>query len=73
MILRKMRAGSRSRRFIYLCFRLVGTLLGCLPRRIVFTLLMVSDIVGLPGRRRLCQAYFPYATSYLVDHPAAYR
>jgi putative glycosyltransferase (TIGR04372 family) len=69
-MLRKMLAGSRSRRFIYLCFRLVGALLGCLPRRAVFTLLVISDIVKLPGRERLCQAYFPYITSHLVNHPA---
>jgi len=70
MTLRKKLAGSRSRRFIYLCFQLVGALLGALPRRVVFVLLVLCDILGLPGRRRLYQAYFPYVTSHLVDHPA---
>jgi putative glycosyltransferase (TIGR04372 family) len=48
---------------------LVGALLGLLPRRVVFVLLLLCDIVGLPGRRRLYQAYFPYATSHLVGQP----
>ena len=69
MILRKMLARSRSRRFIYLGFQFVGALLGLLPRRVVFILLLSSEIVRLPGRR-MYQAYLPYATSHLVNDPA---
>jgi putative glycosyltransferase (TIGR04372 family) len=70
MIMRKLLAGPRSSRFVYLCFRWAGAVLSVLPRRVVFTLLMICDVVRLPGRRRLCQAYFPYVTSHLVVHPA---
>jgi putative glycosyltransferase (TIGR04372 family) len=65
-----MLAGSHSRRVIYVCFQLVGALLALLPNRIVFILLLICEIVSLPGRRRLYQAYFPHVTSYLVEHPA---
>jgi len=70
MMSRPLLAGSRSRRFIYLCFLLVGAVLGFLPRRLVFILLLICEVFGLPGRRRLSQAYLPYVTSHLVDHPA---
>jgi putative glycosyltransferase (TIGR04372 family) len=60
--------GSRSRRFIYLCFRSVGALLNLLPRRGVFLLLVLCDTIELKGRGRLYQAYFPYVASYLADH-----
>jgi putative glycosyltransferase (TIGR04372 family) len=49
---------------------LVGALLALLPYRVVFILLLICEIGRLPGRGRLRQAYFPHATSYLVEHPA---
>jgi len=69
MTLRGMLANVRSRRFIYLCFRLVGALLNLLPRRLVFWLLVLCDSLELKGRIRLYQAYFPYVMSHLVGHP----
>jgi len=62
----------RSRRFIYLCFLVVGALLNLLPRRLVFLLLVLCDANELKGRGRLNQAYFPYVISYLSDH-ASFR
>lgn len=61
--------GLRSRRFIYFAFRFVGALLNLLPRRLVFFMLVLSDALGLKGRRRFDQAYFPYVTAHLARHP----
>ncbi|UFZ04426.1 TIGR04372 family glycosyltransferase [Bradyrhizobium ontarionense] len=59
----------RHRRFVYLVFVVVGAILNLLPRRIVFLLLVIADVVRVPLRERLYQAYFPYVTSRLVDQP----
>jgi len=40
-----------------------------MPRRVVFLLLMIFDILRLPGRRRLQAAYFPYVSSFLAVDP----
>lgn len=69
MAVRKTGKGLRSRRSIYLAFLIVGKLLNLLPRRLVFLILLGCDVIRLPGRARLRQAYFPYAVSYLGDHP----
>lgn len=69
MTSRKWLLGTRSRRFIYLCFRVMGALLNLIPRRAVFLMLVISDAIELQGRGRLFQAYFPHATSYVVDEP----
>lgn len=69
MAVRKTGKGLRSRRSIYMAFLIVGKLLNLLPRRLVFLILIGCDVIRLPGRGRLRQAYFPYAVSYLADHP----
>ncbi|GLH77331.1 hypothetical protein SSBR45G_22390 [Bradyrhizobium sp. SSBR45G] len=60
---------SGRRRAVYLVFVVVGGILNLLPRRIVFLLFVIANAVRFPLRRRLHQAYFPYVTSHLVDHP----
>ncbi len=62
-------ADARYRRFVYLCFVVTGGVLNLLPRRVVFLMLVLCDVSGLRGRGRLQQAYWPYATSFLADHP----
>jgi putative glycosyltransferase (TIGR04372 family) len=57
------------RRFVYLAFVVVGAILNLLPRRAVFLLLVITDVVRFPLRERLDQAYFPYATSHLAEEP----
>ncbi|WP_316205927.1 TIGR04372 family glycosyltransferase [Bradyrhizobium sp. SZCCHNR3058] len=69
MAFRKAVGGLRSRRSIYLAFLIVGKLLNLLPHRAVFLILVGCDALQLPGRGRLCQAYFPYVVSYLADRP----
>ncbi|WP_257170478.1 TIGR04372 family glycosyltransferase [Bradyrhizobium sp. SRS-191] len=64
---RSLRFGRR--RLIYLAFVVVGAFLNLLPRRLVFLALVVSGAMKLPVQRRLCQAYFPYVTSYLAAQP----
>jgi putative glycosyltransferase (TIGR04372 family) len=65
----KASRGPRSRRFIYLCFWVVGASLNLLPRKLAFLLLVLCDAIELKGRGRLYQAYFPYATSHLINDP----
>jgi putative glycosyltransferase (TIGR04372 family) len=67
--IRRPSAGPYRRRFIYFCFIIAGALLNILPRRGAFLLLVISDVVALPGRHRLEHAYLPYVSSYLADHP----
>ncbi|MGJ5242267.1 TIGR04372 family glycosyltransferase [Bradyrhizobium oligotrophicum] len=59
----------RYRRFVYLTFVVVGTILNSLPRRAVFLALVTAEVMRVPVRQRLYQAYFPYVTSHLVDRP----
>ena len=69
MISRKRLGGLKSRRLIYLAFQTVGALLNLPPRRLAFFLLVLCQVARVPGRYRLYQAYFPYVSSYLADHP----
>lgn len=64
---RPMRGGRR--RFVYQVFVIVGATLNLLPRRAVFLGLVIAFAARLPLRRRLAQAYFPYATSHLAARP----
>ena len=57
------------RRYIYLVFVMVGAILNLLPRHTVFLLLVITAAARVPLWRRLCQAYFPYVTSYLEAKP----
>src|SRR5262249_14203501 len=67
---RKRQHGVLPRRLIYQAFVIAGALLNLLPRRVVFFVLMVCDIIKLPQRRRLNAAYLPYATSFLLVKPS---
>ena len=60
---------ARYRRFVYLVFVMFGTTLNLLPRRAVFLGLVIAEVVRVPLRERMYQAYFPYATSHLADEP----
>jgi putative glycosyltransferase (TIGR04372 family) len=59
----------RRQRFAHLCFMFAGALLNVLPRRLAFRLLMICDVIGLRGRRRLEQAYHPYVVIFLANYP----
>jgi putative glycosyltransferase (TIGR04372 family) len=67
---RKRLISARLRRLIYNGFLVVGAILNVLPRRAVFLLLVICDVIKLPGRQRVNAAYFPYASSHLVDKPS---
>src|SRR5579872_679237 len=69
MILWKRLRTSRYRRFVYLCFVVTGAALNLLPRRVVFWLLVLTEVGRLRGRGRFYRAYWPYVTSYLAEHP----
>src|ERR1700749_996251 len=58
------------RRLIYRAFLLAGALLNLLPRHVVFFVLVICDVIQLPGGRRFNAAYFPYVTSSLVERPS---
>src|SRR5579872_7494584 len=69
MISRTRLGSLMSRRSIFLAFLVIGALLNLPPRGLVFFLLVLCQAVRLPGRARLYQAYFPYVSSYLAEHP----
>jgi hypothetical protein len=67
---KKKSESPRFRRLTYFCFACIGALLDLLPRRSVFLLLVICDIIKLPMRRRLEVAYLPYASSFLLTRPS---
>lgn len=60
---------GRYRWLVYQSLRVTGAALSFFPRRLLFLLFVLADVGRLPARRHLYQAYLPYATSYLADHP----
>ena len=66
---RKKRVGAHIQRLIYLVFLVIGAILQILPRRLVFSTMVLLDAVRLPHRERLSAAYLPYVTSFLVEEP----
>jgi putative glycosyltransferase (TIGR04372 family) len=69
MSLKKRLKADRYRRLVHQSFLVTGAVLSFFPRRFLFLLFIVAEVGRLPARRHLYQAYLPYATSYLADHP----
>jgi putative glycosyltransferase (TIGR04372 family) len=69
MRLRRKLIGARARRLIYRGLQVIGAVLNVLPGRAVFLLLVVYDALRFPVSERISRAYFPYASSYLMDQP----
>jgi putative glycosyltransferase (TIGR04372 family) len=69
MSLKKRLKADRHRRIVHQSFLVTGAVLGFFPRRLLFLLLVLADVGRLPVRRHVYQAYLPYATSYLANHP----